>query len=200
MRVWSYVITTDRGSAPNYDEPAVTLAICKPRIRRCAKERDLVLAFNGKTLDHRPHSVRWAGTVSEVLSLEEYWDDPRFRGKRPDRSKTPDNIYRTADGYLSQIPNNSHDEVNKGTDIRGKNALIFGRAWHMGESAPEWPENFSDLRVVANRRLEPRREISAQEWIELRGWLQAHDCGLPLQRKGSRCAPRQFLQKKPAKC
>ncbi|MGI9375444.1 MAG: hypothetical protein ACR2PC_04975 [Tsuneonella suprasediminis] len=32
MRVWSYVITTDRGSAPNFEAPAVTLTVCKPRI------------------------------------------------------------------------------------------------------------------------------------------------------------------------
>ncbi|MFT3967529.1 MAG: hypothetical protein QM690_16775 [Sphingobium sp.] len=199
MRVWSYVIRTDRGSAPNYDGPAVTLTICKPRIRKRAQKGDLVLAFNGKTLARNPHSVRWAGIVSDVLSLEEYWDDPRFRGKRPDRSETPDNIYQMIDGQLFQVENSSHDAGNIATDIRGKNALIFEQAWHMGDSAPELPEIF-DLRVVSNRRLEPLREISPEEWSELQGWLKAYDCGLPRHKKGSRCVPRQSVQRKPVKC
>lgn len=152
MRVRSYIITTDRGIAPNYEGPAVTLTICKPRIRMRAQQGDLVLAFNGRTLATNPHSVRWAGIVSEVLPLEDYWDDPGFLAKRPDRSDTPDNIYQLIDGHLSQEPNSSHDEGNIATDIRGKNALIFSQAWHMGDDRPELPDVF-DLRVVASRRL-----------------------------------------------
>jgi hypothetical protein len=45
MRVHTYVIATDAGSAPNYDPPFVTLAVCKPRIRRKADIGELVLAF-----------------------------------------------------------------------------------------------------------------------------------------------------------
>jgi hypothetical protein len=45
MRVHRYVIATDAGSAPNYDPPAVTLAVCKPGIRKKAKVGDLVRAF-----------------------------------------------------------------------------------------------------------------------------------------------------------
>ncbi|MBK7522567.1 MAG: hypothetical protein IPI75_21070 [Gammaproteobacteria bacterium] len=37
MRVHTYVIAVDAGSAPNYDPPFVTLAVCKPRIRRKAE-------------------------------------------------------------------------------------------------------------------------------------------------------------------
>ncbi|WP_422613519.1 hypothetical protein [Pseudomonas knackmussii] len=67
MRVHTYVIATDAGSAPNYDPPAVTLAVCKPRIRKKAKVGDLVLAFAGSTVNPLSgHSVVWAGIVSEV--------------------------------------------------------------------------------------------------------------------------------------
>ncbi len=188
MRVWSYVITTDRGSAPNYDRPSVTLTICKPRIRMRAQKGDFVLAFNGHTLASIPHSVRWAGIISEVLPMEQYWEDPRFRGKRPDRSETPDNIYRMIDGALSQVPNNSHGQGSIATDLHGKNALIFSQAWHMGDDRPVLPEVFN-LWVTANRRLERLREISAEEWIKLRGWLDAHNCGIPRNRGGSPCRP-----------
>lgn len=103
------------------------------------------------------------------------------------------------DGHLFQVPNSSHGAGNITTDISGKNALIFGRTWHMANSAPELPD-FFDLRVESNRRLEPLREISPEEWSKLQGWLKVHDCGLPMYKKGSRCAPRQAVQKKPTKC
>ncbi|MFG1463139.1 hypothetical protein V5F77_09555 [Xanthobacter sp. DSM 24535] len=47
MNLWRYVITADNGSAPNFESPATTLAICKPRIRRHAQVGDLVVAFAG---------------------------------------------------------------------------------------------------------------------------------------------------------
>ena len=59
MRVHTYVIATDAGSAPNYDAPFVTLAVCKPRIRMKAKCGDLVLAFAGKTLNN--HGLKPVG-------------------------------------------------------------------------------------------------------------------------------------------
>lgn len=178
MRVWSYVITTDRGSAPNFDPPAVTLTVCKPRIRRSAQVDDLVLAFNGKPLSANPHSVRWAGIVAEVIPLEYYWNDARFRSKRPERSAVPDNIYRLDQGTWVQVPNSTHDAENVKTDIWGANALIFGKAWYFGATAPELPSHH-DLRVTANRRLEPLREICGEEWLELEAWLATHDVGLP---------------------
>jgi Nucleotide modification associated domain 2 len=51
MKVWTYVITTDKGAAPNFEPPEATLTICKPRIRRKAELGELVLAFNGVRLN-----------------------------------------------------------------------------------------------------------------------------------------------------
>ncbi|MFJ4431258.1 hypothetical protein ACIPZG_09820 [Pseudomonas sp. NPDC089395] len=73
MRVHTYVIATDAGSAPNYDPPAVTLAVCKPRIRKKAKVGELVLAFAGAKVNPTSrHSVVWTGIVSEILTFSEY--------------------------------------------------------------------------------------------------------------------------------
>src|SRR4051812_614357 len=94
VRVWRYVIRNDDGSAPNYDPPFGTLAICKPKIRKGANPGDLVLAFAGRELGRDPHRVVWAGRVIEKLTLEEYWADVRFQCKKPNASHVPDNIYR----------------------------------------------------------------------------------------------------------
>ena len=99
MRVHTYVIVVDSGAAPNYDKPFTTLAVCKPRIRRKAGIGELVLAFAGQKVNpYEPHTVVWAGVVTEKLSFAEYWNDTRFAGKKPDRALTPDNFYRPTKG------------------------------------------------------------------------------------------------------
>src|SRR5262249_14817590 len=101
MQVHTYVIATDAGSAPNYDPPFVTLAVCKHRIRKKAKRGDLVLAFAGRTVNPvEPHTVVWAGIVGEVMTFSQYWHDSRFAAKKPDRSAHPDNFYCPTDDGL----------------------------------------------------------------------------------------------------
>lgn len=170
MRVWTYVISTDGGTAPNFDPPCATLAICKPRIRRCAVLGDMLVAFNGKALSRDPHSVRWAGQVSDIMPLERYWNDRRFRNKRPDRTDRPDNIYRLENGVLVQEKNDIHFAANVATDLRGVNALGFARWWYFGAIAPTLPQAFG-LRMSGGRRNEPLRVLEASKAETLFEWL-----------------------------
>jgi Nucleotide modification associated domain 2 len=83
MKVWRYVITVDDGGAPNFEPPETTLTVCKPGIRKGAERGEFVLAFNGKPLNPRePHSVRWAGVVSDIIPLKDYWNDWTTRIRR----------------------------------------------------------------------------------------------------------------------
>lgn len=191
MNVWSYVITTDSGAAPNFDPPAATLAICKPRIRRNAQEGELVIAFNGRTLSSEPHSVRWAGIVSKVLWLADYWNDPRFARKKPSHSSTPDNIYRHEGGYWIQESNNIHNFNDLSRDCGGQNALVFDQYWYLGASDEPLEQEFG-LRVASScRRTEPKSIISHGQWMELEGWLSLR-AKAPKKMNGSRrCKPCQ---------
>lgn len=172
MQVWTYVISSDDGSAPNFEQPFVTLAICKPRIRRQARPGQLVLAFNGARLHPEPHSVRWAGIIREVIPLGAYWADRRFRNKRPDRSSVPDNIYRPSRGDLEQVKNPIHSAWNVTTDVGGANALVFDDCWYFDGAAPTAPQEFG-LWMLRGRRHEPRHELSPAQWKALIGWLRA---------------------------
>lgn len=173
MRVHSYVITTDRGSAPNYDGKTTTLAICKPRIRKRAAVGDLVIAFNGKTLSRERNSVRWAGIVSEVMTFSKYWADPRFECKKPGKSLTPDNIYEFDGVALHQVLNESHDHTDIERDLSGQNVLVFKSVWHLGTSHEELNRRFERLYVGGTRRHEPQNNISQEEWVALQAWLNA---------------------------
>lgn len=197
MRVWTYVITTDRGSAPNYDGDVVTLTICKPLIRKNARPGDLVIAFNGRALRHpNPNSLRWAGVIEKVVPLENYWDDPEFGGKRPGRSSTPDNIYRWTGISWEQEPNDSHVLRDLPRDTGGLNALAFREAWHFGEDGPELYE--AELWMTGGRRGHRVHDIDEDRGSNLVKWLAKQNRGLPSERKGSACRPRKLTGKRDA--
>ena len=177
MRIHTYVIAVDAGSAPNYDPPFVTLAVCKPRIRRKAEVGDCVLAFAGAGVNPSdPHAVVWAGIVTEIIPMAEYWNDRRFARKKPERTSLPDNFYRPTHNGLTQVPNPIHGEDSIPRDIRGINALVFNPAWRFGAYGPRLPAEFG-LRMVGGRRGERISEASADEWKALRSWLDAQTPG-----------------------
>lgn len=173
MRIHTYVITTDAGSAPNYDLPAVTLAACKPRIRKKAKVGDVVLAFAGVPVNRTSlHSVVWAGVVAEVLPLSGYWDDPRFASKKPGRTEVPDNFYRPIEnGRFAWQPNPVHGPEDLQRDTGGLNVLVFKPSWRFGAYGPVLPEDFG-LRMVG-RRGERVCGPSDLDWQRLEAWLNA---------------------------
>lgn len=172
LRVHTYVIATDAGSAPNYDMPAVTLAVCKPRIRKKAKVGDMVLAFAGSKVNPiSSHSVVWAGIVSEVLAFSEYWNDPRFASKKPGRTEVPDNFYKPTNGGFIWQPNPVHGPEAQDRDTGGLNVLVFNHAWRFGGLGPLLPEHFG-LRMVS-RRGERIADLPDFKWHSLETWLNA---------------------------
>ena len=195
MNVYTYVIATDSGAAPNFDPPLPTLAICKPRIRRGAEPGDLVLAFTGTRVGPEPHGVCWAGVVRGKQPIAEYWNDPKFQGKKPGGTPTPDNIYRPDGGSLVQVKNPSHGPESATRDIGGEFALSFEPAWYFGLAAPVLPGSFG-LRMLRGRRGHRVVDMSDAKWQQLKKWLDREVAGVEVARptnKNSSCG------RKPAK-
>ena len=208
MRIHTYVIAVDSGAAPNYDAPCTTLAVCKPRIRRAAEPGELVLAFAGHKLNpHEPHTVVWAGVVSEKLSFADYWNDKRFAGKKPDRNATPDNFYRpTPEGGLRWVDNPVHFPEQAEHDINGQFVLAFKPAWRFGANGPPLPDSFG-LRMVGGRRGERIHDLTDTEWRRLKTWLDmsaraSSDDDVPAPCvPARRCtAPKRRPTRKPSHC
>ena len=193
MKAYTYVIMVDAGSAPNYDLPMTTLAICKPRIRIAAGIGDLVLAFTGSRLGPERHGVRWAGVVSEKIPFADYWADPRFQRKKPDESIVPDNIYRPIEGNLVQVDNNIHDGGNVDTDLSGRYVLLFKESWYFGPTSPLPPESFG-LRMTGGRRGHRVADLADAQWKKLKSWLNAQTrvtTAEPIKDRGCRPKPRE---------
>src|ERR1700758_4385988 len=97
MTLYSYVVARDYGFAPNPFYGVCTLATCKPAIRKGAGIGDWVVGTGGAANKLTGHLV-YAMQVTEALSFDEYFADPRFQEKKPDLSGSlkrafGDNIY-----------------------------------------------------------------------------------------------------------
>ena len=82
--LFSYVVRYDSGFAPNPFHGFCTLATCKPRIRDSVQIGDWLLGTgsNEKKI-RRGGFVVYTMCVTQILSTEEYWIDPRFTDKKP---------------------------------------------------------------------------------------------------------------------
>jgi hypothetical protein len=148
-RIYYYILRYDDGFAPCVDRGALTLAICKPSIRRAAEEGDWLMGVSPKAHGHR---LCYAAQVTEKIRGRKYYVARRFKNRG-------DRIY-SFDGARFRLRNRSvHTEANTGTDVgrypEYKNAVILGSGrgafWYFGEKARDISR---DQFPALNRRLD----------------------------------------------
>lgn len=147
--LYIYVVARDFGFAPNPFHGYCTLATCAPLVRAGAQIGDWVMGVGGKRLKATGRLV-YLMKVSETMSFNDYWSDPRFSRKKPLRNGSlvmmvGDNIYHQETGDLSWIQADSHHSnvdgstnlKNLKTDTSSKKVLISDHFYYFGNGAPE---------------------------------------------------------------
>lgn len=165
MRLFSYVVARDFGFAPNPFFNVCTLATCKPGIRRLAQVGDWVIG-TGTAQHKRASYLVYAMNVTEAMTFNEYWNDPRFQQKKPNLRSSKklafgDNIYsRPTGGAWCQL--NSHhsfadgspNPANIANDTQADRMLIGNEFVYWGGSGPKIPaqfRNFDGFDICAGR-------------------------------------------------
>lgn len=166
--IYRYVVRSDCGTAPRPFGGICSLAICKPGIRRTAMPGDWVIGFRSR----RPGEVIYAMQMSERLTLADYWRDPRFRDRRPDRTAYPDNIYEPdAGGVLRQVRNNGvHTGEDVQRDVGGRNVLLGERYWYFGRNSVPLPNQLMHLvhttqGHVVHKNRQPGDAKALADWL-----------------------------------
>lgn len=79
--IFVYKLTADNGGAPCVQDGMLSLCICKPRIRKSAKEGDWIIGLGGKALGGR---VIYVAQVCKTLLGGEYYGGSkgRYTGRR----------------------------------------------------------------------------------------------------------------------
>lgn len=132
-RLFSYIVVHDTGDAPCVDGGLLTLATCKPDIRRAAAIGDWVAGFHSISSRKRgwtPGRLIWIGQVSDVISPGQY--EFYYRGRR-------DAAYRRiSDTEYERLRPHYHDDMKSiAKDLRAP-VLIFNprQTWYFGGAGP----------------------------------------------------------------
>src|ERR1035437_8833884 len=154
-RLFAYLMTHDSGFAPNPFHGTLTLATCKPGIRRTKHVGDWVAGFASRALVKNSAAkgveIKYQGLVylmqiNTILSLDEYFAAPQFQCKKPSPSidrfsnierDYGDNIYSHDNcGKAVQMPNGNHDEGHIDHDLSGERVLISDHFYYYGKQCP----------------------------------------------------------------
>ena len=155
-RLFAYIVRHDIGFAPNPFYGVCTLATCKPGIRGSAGIGDWVAGVGSKQQGQQGRLV-FAMRVEEVLSYDEYWSDPRFQNKKPNRvgslkQRYGDNIYHRSPSGESWIQEDGRHSLEDGSpnmrhvqrDTSAPRVLVSETFVYYGNRAVEVPDVFRD--------------------------------------------------------
>lgn len=160
--LYCYKMRWDTEFAPNPHHDVLTLATCKPRIRRCAKVGDWISGWtavsvydkNNQLLPFRDaQQLIYLAKITEKITYAEYWKN--YPEKKPheissgacvsrrscgtpvnSRNKSydsGDNIYEPVkNGFYQHDNAGGHGENDKEHDLKGKYVLICEEFYYFG--------------------------------------------------------------------
>lgn len=159
--LYCYKMTWDTEFAPNPHHGVLTLANCKPRIRRYAKVGDWISGWTSTYMHDKNNKVRrfvngeekmlYIARVTKKITYDEYWRD--YEEKRPHvidenakrtskyglylKYDSGDNIYEPiGNGEYVQHENSSHTQDDMKHDLKGEHVLVCEEFYYFGIDHP----------------------------------------------------------------
>lgn len=190
VRLYSYVVRYDSGFAPNPFYGICTLATCKPDIRKTAEGGDWVVGTGSADRRiGRGGFLVYALRVTEIVTLREYWEDSRFRRKRPNlrgsrKHASGDNIYRwnaqrkcweQLDSYHSRADGSPHQEhIRRDTSV--DRVLLSTDFVYFGGHGPKIPDAFRSYKGIdICKQGQGRKVISDLDLIrDFEAWIRSN--------------------------
>jgi hypothetical protein len=162
-RIYRYVLAHDRGMAPNPRRGLITLATCKPELRKTAQAGDWVI---GNFPAPNNEVVAWVGKIERSLPIAQYALEYPARH---------DALYARGSGeLLRRIPGKHswyHDDADQQRkDIKGS-VLVFekGQSWYFGGNGRSLPPELHHLAARGQgHRINQRQE---GDLAALEAWL-----------------------------
>ncbi len=132
---YRYVLADDNGTAPCPQNGLLTLATCKPKVRKTTGAGDLIAAFAPSPCPM--HMLAYAARVREVVE----W--PAYASKYAYPSRN-DAVYAfLPDGHVTRLREDYHTtDHHKAQDLSAR-VLIFDPAetWYFGKNLQELPKH-----------------------------------------------------------
>jgi hypothetical protein len=190
MKLYSYCLRYDGGSAPNPFWGTCTLVICKPAIRRTAQIGDWVagLGSANSPIGDISTCVVYAMKVTGKMTLKQYdrFCQAHLPGKLPQRHsqdsrlQNGDCIYDYSGGEYPVVRPAVHNECHREHDLGGKYALLSTHFYYFGSQPVSLPEYLHPIIHRTQGHKSHQNQPYAQifvDWIEgleyKKNWLHA---------------------------
>lgn len=200
IRIYRYVLAYDRGMAPNSRGGLITLATCKPEIRKTARAGDWVI---GNFPSPKNEVVAWAGKIARSLPVEHYAREYPARDDALYEVGPDGRPHRMAGKHPWYHP----DPDQQRKDEKGS-VLIFEKdqSWYFGGNGRVLPLELHHLAARGQgHRVNLRQEgdlALLEKWLADQGPPGVH--GEPRDGwdgpDGSRCGPKARKMSRSTRC
>lgn len=174
LRTYLYKLTSDRGGAPcapcpKPGEPALlSLAICKPAIRRTAGPGDSIIGLTSRILEQRDGysalSLIYTGVVSEVLDATAYYARESAFRERPDCIYRYDpesgSLLHTGETGLHADPRHRRRDLGREGVFENGRILLCRNFVYLGSAAAVLPIELHRLREMVSTLGQGHRVIT----------------------------------------
>jgi hypothetical protein len=184
MKLYTYLLRYDYGSAPNPYWGICTLVICKPVIRRTADIGDWVVGFCSASFENNkyPCHIVYAMKVTRKMTMKEY--DEYCEKQHPEKipewdiddycRRVGDCIYDYSSGGEPVQRIGVHTEENIERDLAGKYALVSRHFYYFGDTPIELHD---DLMPIVHQSQGHKSNKNAEyadkfvDWIKKGGYV-----------------------------
>jgi Nucleotide modification associated domain 2 len=182
MNIYFYKLTTDNGGAPCVQYGLLSLAICKPMIRKAAAEGDLIFGFAANSL-HPDNRLIYIARVTKKLCCGEYYKRNRYSRRRDciySLSRTRFVWKRKAAYHEPQAVTHdlgTHPEYARADVLLSRDFRYFGAA-----GTDEYKAKF------------PRVARAVEHWAKALGFGTGKSCGMNWKKWRIRCGDLQIAR------
>lgn len=146
MKIYAYIVPVDDGAAPNPYGEVCTLAICKPNLRKIAKQGDWII---GLTSDFK---LIYSMKITTVITMKEYdtYTKENLPIKIPNKNsknieeQMGDSVYDFSNDEIKLRPS-VHSRCTKEMDLVGENVLLSSNFYYFGKQTKVLPKEFENI-------------------------------------------------------
>jgi hypothetical protein len=173
--IYFYKLTADNGGAPCVRYGLLSLAICKPMIRKTAKEGDLIFGFAANSL-HRDNRLLYVARVTKKLCDGDYYKDSRYVRRRDCVYRPSGTRYVWKKNSAYHGPESLSHDLGQHPDYPRANVLLSGDFRYFGiAGTDEYKSRFPRVgraveRLGRGARVQHNEELR-RELMEMAEWL-----------------------------
>lgn len=184
MHLFSYRVEHDFGLAPNPFGGTISFAVCRGDIRsnKFMQIGDWLVGTGSVSMKNVGRLI-YAMKVEEIISFDEYWNDPRFQYKKPYLKGTlvqmyGDNFYHTVDERMVQESSaHSNPDLEQriklyNKDVKGKRVLLSKTFYYFGDNCPLIPAELQT--ICSSGRAYKYKKITEEQIKSFVSWLESN--------------------------